>query len=268
LGGAKFSRHDDRVAIKIAALITKNGAGVSDGSDVTDRYQNYEAWKDWHGRFIYDARQAELYAGDLREIELRGKRVLELGFGDGGLLAWLRDQGADVLGTEINETFLEAGRAADFEVHPSDLTALLVDYEGRIDCIIAFDLLEHLDVEALIGTFGVMRRLLVPGGRFAAKFPNGQSPFGRHFQHGDITHKSTLSIPKIRQLSAMAGFEIVRAGNSHRARARNPLKWLLQAVRYALRDIISFSVAVIFDTESRHLDGNLTVVLRAGGPAD
>ena len=237
---------------------------MSDGSDRTDRYENYEAWKDWHGRFTYDSRQAEQFAGEFREIELRGKRVLELGFGDGSLLAWLRDQGADVLGTEINATFLEAGRAAAFEVHPSDLTALLADYEGRIDCVIAFDLLEHLDAEALIGTFEVVRRLLAPGGRFVARFPNGQSPFGRHFQHGDITHKSTLSISKIRQLSVMAGFEIVRAGNSYRARSRNPLKRLLQAVRYVLRDIISISIAAIFDTGSRHFDGNLTVVLRAG----
>lgn len=236
---------------------------VSEESDRGDRYAGYEVWKDWQGRFTYDERQAELFAGDLRGIEFRDKHVLELGFGDGGLLAWLRDQGAMALGTEINDVFLDAGRAAGFEVYSPDPAPLLAKHEGCVDCVIAFDLLEHFDVEELIQLFQLIKRLLVPQGWLAVKFPNGQSPFGRHFQHGDITHKSTLSIPKIRQLAAITGFEIIRAGNSHRARSRNPLKRLLQGLRYSARDLISHALVVIFDIETRHLDGNLTVVLKS-----
>ena len=39
-----------------------------------------------------------------------------------------------------------------------------------------------------------------------SRFPNGQSPFGRVFQHGDFSHKSTLSTYKIEYLAALTGF--------------------------------------------------------------
>ena len=236
---------------------------MSDSTEKSNLYDGYETWKGWQGSFQYGPVEAERFAGELRGIKVADRTVLELGYGDGQMLAWLRDQGARVLGTEINETFLEAGREAGFEVHGSDLTALLASRAGQIDRIIAFDLFEHFDLAELIEAFGALRRLLAPEGLIIARFPNGQSPFGRHYQHGDITHKSVLSVPKIRQLSALAGLEIQRAGNSYRPRSRNPLKWILQTLRYGLRDLISVSISAIFATGTADLDGNLTVVLRA-----
>jgi SAM-dependent methyltransferase len=231
-------------------------------------YDGYEAWKGWSGSFAYGAAEANQFAGELRGLEVRGKTVLELGFGDGQALAWLRDQGAAVLGTEINEVFIEAGKAAGFEVHGPDLAALLAGHEGRIDRVVAFDLFEHFEIQELIQTFSIVKRLLAPDGRLIARFPNGESPFGRHYQHGDITHKSVLSVPKIRQLAALSGLEVERAGNSYRARSTNPVKRVLQELRYLARDVVSISVSAIFSIGTRNLDGNLTVVLRVADAPD
>lgn len=240
---------------------------VPDKPDQAGIYDGYEAWKGWRGSFRYDARKADLFAGDLSGIALDGKTVLELAFGDGQLLAWSRDQGATVLGTEVSETLLEAGREAGFEVHGPNLKALLATYEGRVDRIIAFDIFEHFDLAELIATFECMRDLLAPEGLIIAKFPNGQSPFGLYFQNGDITHKSILSIPIIRQLGNLTGFEVLRAGNSYRARSPNPIKRAIQALRYLARDAISFLIAAVFAVDTRHHDGNVTVVLRRRGEA-
>lgn len=231
-------------------------------------YDGYEAWKGWSGSFAYGATEADQFAGELRGVEIKGKIVLELGYGDGQTLAWLRDQGATVLGTEINEIFLETGKAAGFEVHGPDLSALLAGHEGRIDRVIAFDLFEHFEIQELVQTFSIIKRLLAPGGRLIARFPNGESPFGRHYQHGDITHKSVLSVPKTRQLAALSGLEIERAGNSYRGRSTNPVKRVFQELRYLARDVISIALSAIFGIGTRDLDGNLTVVLRIAEEPD
>jgi hypothetical protein len=238
---------------------------VSDDSGEKAIYEGYESWKGWRGSFRYGAAEADFFSGELRGIDVRGKTVLELGYGDGQMLAWMRDQGASVLGTEINETFLEAGRVAGFDVHGPDLNALLSGREGSVDRVVAFDLFEHFDLEELISTFSVLRKFLTPDGLIIARFPNGQSPFGRHYQHGDITHKSVLSVQKIRQIAALTGFEIHRAGNSYRARTGNPVKRLLQGARYLARDIITVSLVSIYGIGTRDLDGNLTVVLCIAG---
>jgi 2-polyprenyl-3-methyl-5-hydroxy-6-metoxy-1,4-benzoquinol methylase len=78
----------------------------------TDSYDGYEAWKGWSAGFTYDAGDALSFSRELNDPDFKGKAVLELGFGEGRLLAWLRDQGARVVGTEINERLLDAAKEA------------------------------------------------------------------------------------------------------------------------------------------------------------
>src|SRR5688572_31064921 len=48
-------------------------------------------------------------------------------------------------------------------------------------------------------------------------FPNGDSPFGRLYQHGDLAHVATLGQFKIRQLATMAALDrkSTRLNSSH-----------------------------------------------------
>ena len=78
-----------------------------------------------------------------RHLPVGGARVLEIGCGEGILLAELRRAGFDVTGAEASESASTAARAAGLKVvtgyfpHP--------DVRGPFDCVVMSQVLEHLE---------------------------------------------------------------------------------------------------------------------------
>ena len=58
-------------------------------ADSTQPYEGYAQWKGWQGDFETSDRDARYFAAELAGIDLSGKRVLEIGFGNGEHLAAL-----------------------------------------------------------------------------------------------------------------------------------------------------------------------------------
>ena len=227
-----------------------------------DPYAHYAEWKQWSGAFAPRGKESRYFAAELRGIPLQGRRVLEIGFGNGGFLAWIRAQGAQVSGIEINDAMLEAASRHGFEASKASL-AELVRRGDQYDLIAAFDVLEHWDAEELLGNFRSIRQLLGDGGIFLARFPNGQSPFGRVFQHGDFSHKSILSSYKIEYLATASGLEIVRIANACRVAAHtDPLSALRQRWLAWRRSRIERRLSRLYGMPRLPLDPNLVAVLR------
>lgn len=232
----------------------------------TDPYAHYAEWKQWSGTFAPRDKESRYFAAELKGIPLQGRSVLEIGFGNGSFLAWSRAQGAQVSGIEINEAMLEAARRHGFEASRASLDELARRGE-QYDLIAAFDVLEHWDMDELLRNFGLIRQLLREGGIFLARFPNGQSPFGRVFQHGDFSHKSTLSGFKIEYLATASGLEVVRVGNARRVAAHaDPLSALRQRWLAWRRSRIERRLARLYGMPRLPLDPNLVAVLRKPGP--
>ena len=191
-----------------------NGDGVNDPQAGSPQlYSGYADWKNWGGEFAPSDREARYFAAELAGIPLGGKRVLEIGFGNGSFLAWAKALGAVVVGTEIDAVMIEHGRARGFDARSASLEALVAANE-RFDLIVAFDVFEHWDKATLIASLRQFGDLLTPGGQVLARFPNGQSPFGRVHQHGDLTHQTVLSESSILQLANMTDFAVARVGNA------------------------------------------------------
>ena len=230
-----------------------------------DPYAGYAAWKEWSGAFAASDREARYFAEELRGIALKGKRVLEIGFGNGSFLAWAKGEGAHVAGIEINAEMRDAARAHGFETFDVSL-AELAQSDAHYDLVVAFDVLEHWDADELAVNFRAIRELLVDGGLFVSRFPNGQSPFGRVYQHGDFSHRSVLSTYKIEYLAGLAKLEIVRIDNARRVPSRpGPLAsvrhwWLARRRRWIER-----SIARLYGIRKLPLDPNLVAVLRKPG---
>ena len=239
-----------------------------------DGYAGYAGWKGWDGAFSASDREARYFAAEFRGVPLSGKRLLEVGFGNGSLLAWARDQGAQVSGLEHDVGMCEAGRRAGFDVAGTSLVDL-ADRDERYDLVVAFDVLEHWDGSELVANFTAVRTLLAEGGLFVARFPNGQSPFGRVYQHGDFSHKSTLSTYKIEYLARLGGLDVVRIANACRVSARaGMLPALRQRWLAWQRRRIERRIARLYGIRRLPLDPNLVAVLRrpqndtiAGHPA-
>ena len=171
----------------------------------------YSEWKGWakedFGNPTTDER-AYCHAELGPYISRTRMRVLELGFGNGGLLAWCRDNGHDCVGIESNAMLLTRASGAGFEVADSLAEALHRYGSHSFDLAVALDVFEHIPTLELPGVLGNLHVLLKPGAVLIARFPNGDSPFGRASQHGDDTHVAVLGSAKLALFARRAGFTV------------------------------------------------------------
>jgi SAM-dependent methyltransferase len=125
-----------------------------------------------------------------------GDRILDVGAGAGGDLAWLVSEGYQAYGMEpVAEMRAEAVRAHPelsgrlFEGSLPDDLPDLAGLGGPFDGAICAAVLQHLPSETLFDAVVSLRRLLRPGGRVLASIPTrrtdideeGRDPFGRLF---------------------------------------------------------------------------------------
>lgn len=225
-------------------------------------YVGYEAWKGWGAEqfmILSDAQRA-YYAQEFRDLPVRRERVLEIGFGSGALLAWFKEQGAEVFGTELSSQGVVLAHQHGVKVLQPDL-ADVEELAGSFSVIAAFDVLEHLSHHDIAALFDKVATILRPGGHFIARFPNGGSPFGRSIQHGDVTHISTLTVSKISQLVTGKPLTIVRAGDAAVSLHGGLAVSMAKRGRNLLRRVFERLLRALYGIEGP-LYPNLTVVFR------
>lgn len=134
-------------------------------------------------------------------------RVLELGFGLGSFLAYARQRGWEVAGTEVADELVTAGRQAGFDtIHADDLAALP---SASFDMIVGFDVIEHIPPNDVIPLFALLRRLLRPGGVIFLRYPNADSWLGNQNFYGDPTHVNAMGHFKLDYFCQRSGLAIV-----------------------------------------------------------
>ena len=237
-----------------------NDARASYGGEYLD-------WKGWDAAPFgsFDAEAAHYFAAETGIRDGRGRCVLELGFGNGGCLAWLKSTGAEVYGTEINPPLLEAARGllgaervfADLDAPP--LAALI----GTFTHVLAFDVFEHVPQEALGPLLARLGNLLKPDGRIIARFPNGDSPFGRIHQHGDPTHLTTIGHAKLEYFARRAGLAVVEMRAPALPAYGFGARALRRRVLRSVRAVVDRAIGLLYFGGRRiALDPNYVAVLR------
>jgi 2-polyprenyl-3-methyl-5-hydroxy-6-metoxy-1,4-benzoquinol methylase len=187
---------------------------------VSEDFDRYIDWKDWRdGSFgMFGASDARYFTVETGIVARSGARVLEVGFGNGSFLGWVRSLGVETWGVELSpglveraNTFLGVRRAFG-DLNDPQLTAV----SGSFTHIVAFDVVEHIAQADLPIFLNRLKALLARDGRIVLRFPNGDSPFGRAHQHGDPTHVTTIGSGKIRYLALQAGLtvDVLRAPSS------------------------------------------------------
>ena len=214
--------------------------------DITD-YDDYFRWKmsvnDWGSFFELTESEAEEISLQFKrsKISLKGANVLELGFGSGKILKFLRDKGCSVEGIEIQENLLKLAQEKDFKVHKN-----IADVEGPYDVIVAFDVLEHMSLGQLKEFFTYAANKLKPTGKMLFRFPNADSYAGMAAQNGDHTHVTAMGQSKLRQIVEPFGLEIA----SFEGRVDYPVKsvrnFIFKVIRWPLIKIIGFGNPYFF----------------------
>lgn len=134
----------------------------------------------------------ELLRADLRlitEIVPQGSRVLDLGCGDGALIAHLRDvRGCSVRGIELDHTDIAAALARGLSVVESDLDAGLSAYpDASFDMVVLSQTLQVVRKPSL-----VLREMLRVGRRGVVSFPN----FGHWRVRGYLALRGRMPVSK------------------------------------------------------------------------
>lgn len=177
---------------------------------------HYRDWKNWEAKAFgsYTPVQAVAFKNELARSGVsygQRIRVLELGFGNGAFAGWARDQGWDYAGTELDPELVRQGLAWGLEAYSVDTPLETIAAGRKFDLVVAFDVLEHIDLDGVFRLLCEIKPNLAPGGRLVARLPSGDSPFSRAIQYGDITHKSIIGTGIVRQLAAASGLRVEQA---------------------------------------------------------
>jgi cyclopropane fatty-acyl-phospholipid synthase-like methyltransferase len=139
--------------------------------------------------------------------------VLDLGCGHGALIHFAREAGyRNVCGVDSSPEQVAAARRLGIEgVEEGNLLLLLrAQSDASLDCVIAFDVIEHFSKDELIGFVDEVFRVLKPGGCWIIHVPNAESPFGNRIRHGDFTHELAFTRQSLAQVLLSSGFSQVR----------------------------------------------------------
>ena len=100
--------------------------------------------------------------------KILGKKFLEIGCGNGGLLNEIHKKGGKVIGLEIGPQAIAAKEKYGLEIKNKSIEEFST--EVKFDCIYSYGCLEHIiDIESL---FNSCRNLLKEGGLFLHSVPN------------------------------------------------------------------------------------------------
>lgn len=220
----------------------------------------YVAWKGWHGSDFgrFELEDALYFSQELRTSGIPsvvGLRVGELGFGNGAFAGWVRKAGGHWVGCEAIPELQQRAAEAGFEVFTSQTDFWNVCGLGKLDLMVAFDVIEHLELDAIRSFMGDAKEALRPGGLLLVRLPSGDSPFSDAIYRGDLTHRTILGSGAMRQLAMEAGLEVCQV--------RSPILpvWGLGPVRAARRMAVRLMQALAFSFVRHVLMGHGTAVL-------
>lgn len=146
--------------------------------------KDFENWAEYYWTYQYCLAR-DYYIPMLEEwgFSFVGKRILDVGCGDGGFVSAVADAGAECVGVEI----------APFNVwseHPqvkfivADITKseTLETLGNTFDMVVLRDVIEHIPRQQKQEFITSLKNYLKPDGRLFMTFPPYYSPFGLHQQ--------------------------------------------------------------------------------------
>lgn len=140
------------------------------------------------------------------ELNKKNITILEIGFGNGNFLGWSEDHlSGKIYGVEKNSLLINLAQKNGFETY-EDLTKLSL--KAPFDLIVALDVIEHIDKGEIVDFFKSLSEFMDHDSTLYLRFPNGDSPFGRINQNGDLTHTTAIGAGALKMLCKSAGLKV------------------------------------------------------------
>jgi 2-polyprenyl-3-methyl-5-hydroxy-6-metoxy-1,4-benzoquinol methylase len=170
----------------------------------------------------------------------RSAAIAEVGCGWGRYLAALAQDGyTHAEGVDVSEEQVAYARdrLSLRNVTVGDAVAWLGGRAARYDVILALDVLEHLDNDALIALMDAARTALRPGGIVIVHAPNALAPMNP-IRYADLTHVRAFTVQSLEQLFRATGF-VPRSFHEAKPHGRGPAATIRRVLwTVALRPMI------------------------------
>jgi ubiquinone/menaquinone biosynthesis C-methylase UbiE len=125
-------------------------------------------------------------------IELKGKKVADIGCGDGSLTRMMTRHGANVIGVEFSKQQLERARAAKpagNEIYTEGMGEDLSFKDNKLDLVVFSNSLHHIEIDKQDQALSEAARVLKPGGMVYISEPVAE---GEHFELMKPVHDETV----------------------------------------------------------------------------
>lgn len=233
---------------------------------MTDCYVGWKGWRDTDFG-CFDREDALYYVRELHAsgiASVLGLRVGELGYGNGTFAGWVRNAGGFWVGREAIPELQQRAAQAGFDVIAADSSFSSACGSAKLDLIVAFDVIEHLELDAIRSFLSDAKEALRPGGLLLVRFPSGDSPFSGAFYYADLTHRTLLGSIAARQLAMEAGLEAYQVRSPVLpVRGLGPVRAARRmAVRLMQTLAFSFVRHVLIGEGNAVVSANMVVVLR------
>jgi SAM-dependent methyltransferase len=204
------ARLDDQLAlIRCLRLDVQDLKGETPISG--DVYQAFEA--EFRGDPAVVSQRAEAYLPIITSVSagIPEFPVLDIGCGRGEWLQLLRDRGLAARGVDSNPTFTAHIRALGLEVVEGDAIEYLATAAvSSAGAVTAFHIVEHLEINALLGLVREAYRVVRPGGVVIFETPNPENlVVGSCSFYQDPTHRRPIPPPTLSFYLRHAGFSNV-----------------------------------------------------------
>ncbi|MBD8875188.1 class I SAM-dependent methyltransferase [Roseibium polysiphoniae] len=222
------------------------------------------------------ARDYEVKADALRRSKsydqfYTGKRIADFGCGEGAFLQAVSSDAGDVIGIELQESFVKALRQDGI----SCVRSLQEIEDASLDALFCFHVLEHLPDP--LNDLASMRAKLKPGGRLIIEVPHASDlllsqvrceafkVFTLWSQHLLLHTRESL-----RRMVSYAGFEQVMIEGVQRYPLSNHMTWLANAKPGGHKSTLSIldtpELTAAYEAALRKIDATDTLVAVATAP--
>lgn len=144
----------------------------------------------------------------LEKLSPERREVLDIGFGRGEFLKALKSKGYGAVGVDINGSSIVEAREAGLEVEEGDaIEYLSAQPDNRFGAITAFQVVEHLSVDALRELTRLVCAKLAPGGVALFETINPGTFAAFRWFYMDLSHTRLIPPESLRFLCECAGME-------------------------------------------------------------